>query len=175
MNYLHAIVAAALVAAGAYGVAQLRAHWIGTGEARVQAKWDAQQEANRKAAAEQVKQQAREAEARKDQVKRNADEQIRLDAARRARLAAALAELERLRQQLAAGPDGGDAALPTAGDPAAESCAREAAALRFVVGRCQERRTDVAAAAEALRDQVIGLQADAAMCRSVALPEVVAP
>lgn len=164
MSWIKAVIAAALVAAAAFGVEQLRAHWTGVGEMRVQARWDqaTAQTAARAASAAQEKN--REDLARFRAAERNADEQDRMERGRNDRLAAARAESERLRDALA--ERDAAAGVPQAGDPGAVALAREAATARELLGRCQARHLDMAAAADELRDQVAGLQADAQMCRS---------
>lgn len=49
-------------------------------------------------------------------------------------------------------------ARPAPADPGAAGFAHEAAVARTLLGECQDRRGEVAGAAEGLRDQVIGLQ-----------------
>lgn len=168
MSWIKALIVAALVAAAAFGVAQLRSHWIGTGEARVQARWDKANALAAARAASATLEQNRNDLARFRATERNADEQERLEQSRGDRLAAARAESDRLRSALA--ERDAAARVPETGDPGAAVFAREAATERELLGRCQARYLGVAAAAEELRDQVAGLQADAAMCRGAATP-----
>lgn len=169
MSWIKALIVAALVAAAAFGVAQLRAHWVAAGETRVQARWDQATALAAAQAASAAKAQSREDLARFRNSERNADDQNRLELVRSTHLAAARAESERLRVALAE-RDAAASAVPQAGDPGAAAFAREAATARELFGRCQARYLAVAAAAEELRDQVMGLQADAAMCRGVSGP-----
>lgn len=166
MNWIKAVITAALVAAAAFGVAQLRAHWVGEGEARVQARWDA---ATAKATARAASQAADEYQgdmARFRAAERNADEQDRRERDRSGQLAAARAESEQLRGAIAQ-LDAADR-LPQAADPGASAFAGQAATARELLGRCQARYLAVAASAAELADQVTGLQADAGMCRTAA-------
>lgn len=164
MNWIKASIVAALVAAAAFGVAQLRAHWIGIGEARVQQRWDKANELAVTRAASAAQEKSRDDLARFRAAERNADEQDKKDRGREDRMAAARAESERLRDALA--ERAAAAGVPQSGDPGAAAQAREAATARELLGRCQARYLGVAAAAEELRDQVTGLQADAQICRS---------
>lgn len=167
MSWIKALIAAALLAAAAFGVAQLRAHWVAAGEQRVQARWDQATALAAQQAASAAQAQSREDLARFRNSERNANEQDRLERGRNDRLAAAGAESDRLRVALAE-RDAAASGVPQTGDPGAAAFAREASTARELFGRCQARYLAVAASAEELRDQVTGLQADAAMCRGVA-------
>lgn len=167
MNWIKALIVAAIVAAAAFGVAQLRAHWVGVGEARVQARWDEATAQAAERAASAAQEQSREDLARFRAAERNADEQDRRELDRSAYLAAARAESERLRSAIA-DRAAATSAVPQAGDPGSAALAREAATARELLGSCQARYLAVAAAAEEHRDQVAGLQVDAAMCRGAA-------
>ncbi|MGC4076272.1 MAG: hypothetical protein QM702_04420 [Rubrivivax sp.] len=163
MSYVRAIAAAALAAALAFTVLQLRSCWIGEGESRVQARWDSEKAQAAGAAASAAADKAHDDLIRFRNAERNNDEQARLASARADRLAAARAESERLRDQLA--ERDAAAPVPEAGDPGAVAAAREASTERELLGRCQARYLGLAERAEELRDQVTGLQADARMCR----------
>lgn len=167
MSWIKALIVAALVAAAAFGLAQLRAHWVGVGEARVQARWDQATTQAVERAASAALEKNRDDLARFRASERNSDEQNRLEFDRSAHLAAARAESERLRSAIAE-RDAAASAVPATGDPSVAAFAREAATARELLGRCQARYLGVAEAAEELRDQVTGLQADARMCRSAA-------
>ncbi|WP_431287489.1 hypothetical protein [Roseateles chitinivorans] len=166
MSWIKALIVAALVAAAGFGVAQLRAHWIGTGEARVQALWNKASAQAAARAASATLEQNRNDLARFRAAERNADEQERLEQSRGERLTAARAESDRLRNAIA--ERDAAARVPETGGSSAAAFAREAAAARELLGRCEARYLAVAAAAEELRDQVAGLQGDAAMCRGTA-------
>lgn len=170
MNAIKALLVAALVAAAAFGVQQLRSHWIGLGEAQVQARWDAERALAAEAAASQAADQNRDDLARFRAAERTADEQSHLAQSREARLAAARAESERLRHALEQSSEHAAAGLPEAGGASAAALAGNAATARELLGRCQARYLAVAAGADELRDQVAGLQADAQMCRGATAP-----
>lgn len=167
---LYAVVAAAVVAAGL----AVRSHFIGVGEANVQTRWDAQK------AVDQDERLALERERNADQLlrfknaERNSDEQVRRDALRATRDSAAVAERDGLLATIAA-LSGRE--LPQTCDAACVAAfAREAATARELLGRCATRHQAVAAGADELRDQVIGLQADAlTVCRANSSPQPTLP
>lgn len=168
MNWIRLVLTAAAVAAVAFGVQQLRAHWIGVGESTVQARWNNERVVMAAAAASQAAAANREALTRFRNSERNADEQDRLAQSRDSRLSSAAAESERLRRALA--ERDAAAPVPQTGDAGAAAFAREAATTRELLGSCQTRYLGVAKAAEELRDQVTGLLADAHVCRGTAGP-----
>ena len=169
MNWIRfaviAVIGAAVVAAGL----ALRAHFVSVGEASVQARWDAQKRIDLEASVQLQRQANADLLVRMRNSERNADEQALLAATREARNAAATAERGRLLATIAAL---NRRQLPTSCDAAcATALAREAAAGRELLGSCATRYQSVAAAADELRDQVIGLQADAlSVCRASAAP-----
>ena len=119
------------------------------GSARVQAAWDAQEHARNDATARDNVTKFRNAE-------RTAHEDAKREAARRARDAAATTAVRELRAEIArlnARPD----PYP-AGDAGLAACAGEAATARELLGESSGAYQELAAEADQLRDQVIGLQ-----------------
>ncbi len=148
------IALAVLVCAAIYGVKRWEGRLIARGDAqgasRVQAAWD-RQEAGRSEAT------ARDNATRFRNAERIAHEDAERTAARAAHDAAAAAAVRSLRAEIArlgARPD----PYP-AGDAGLAACAREAATARELLGEGSGRYLAVAAAADGLRDQVVGLQA----------------
>ena len=154
--------AAVLCAAALWGVLAWRSHLIATGDAqgaaRVQAAWDAQENARNAATARDNATKFRNAE-------RTAHEDAQRETARRARDAAAAAAVRGLRAEIArlnARPD----PYP-AGDAGLAACAGEAATARELLGESAGAYQELAGAADELRDQVVGLQDFAArVCRA---------
>ncbi|MET3461271.1 hypothetical protein [Variovorax atrisoli] len=167
MNWIRLAIFAAIGAAVVAAGLTLRAHFIGVGEANVQARWDAQTRVDLEASAQLQRQANADLLIRMKNSERNADEQARLAALRTARDAAAATERSRLLATIEAL---NRRELPQACDAACVAAlAREAAASRELLGSCATRYQSVAAAADELRDQVIGLQADAInVCRASA-------
>ncbi|GEM_PF-1300499 len=148
------IALAVLICAAIYGAKRWESHLVARGDAqgaaRVQAAWD-RQEAERSEAT------ARDNATRFRNAERIAHEDAERTAARAARDAAAAAAVRGLRAEIArlnARPD----PYP-AGDPGLAACAREAATARELLGESSGAYRAVAAAADGLRDQVVGLQA----------------
>lgn len=153
----------------ALGIGRVRGHWIGVGEQRVQARWDAQAERDRAAAAEnaaeleriarlaEVRKQteaeriAREQEARLSGLAQRADA---VDARNRGLLGTIAALNGRVRELSRATAHAGAAAVVD--DPAV--IARE------LLGQCSSRYAAVAADAGRLASQVMGLQQYAGLC-----------
>ncbi|MDA8449822.1 hypothetical protein M4R23_09010 [Acidovorax sp. GBBC 3332] len=148
------IALAVLICASVYGVKRWEGSLIARGDAqgasRVQAAWDRQEGERREATARDNATKFRNTE-------RVTDEDARRATARATRDAAAAAAVRSLRAEiarLAARPD----PYP-AGDAGLAACAREAATARELLGASSDAYRAVAAAADGLRDQVIGLQA----------------
>lgn len=149
------IFAAIAVAITAAGVA-LRSHWIGTGEARVQAKWDAQNKADADLALQLAQERAREQVNVFRNAERTADESDRREKARAGRLAVAERTVRELLDAIAS-LDADDLSAAAA-DPRLAPLAERARAGRELLGRCAARYEDLAGRADRLRDQVAGLQ-----------------
>ena len=135
------------------GAKAIQSHLIAKGDeqgaARVQAAWNAQEEARNQATARDNATKFRNAE-------RIAHEDAQREAARRARDAAAAAAVRGLRAEIArlnARPD----PYP-AGDTGLAACTGEARAARELFGESAGAYQELAAEADGLRDQVIGLQ-----------------
>ncbi len=149
------LVGLALLLCGAIvGAKALQSHLIAKGDAqgaaRVQAAWD-RQEAERNAAT------ARDNATRFRNAERTAHEDAERTAARAARDAAAAATVRGLRAEIARL---GSRPHPyPATDAGIAACAGEAAAARELFGDSSAAYQELAAAADQLRDQVIGLQA----------------
>ena len=147
------IAAALLCAAALWGVLAWRSHLIATGDtqgaARVQAAWDAQENARNAATARDNATKFRNAE-------RTAHEDAQRETARRARDVAAAAAVRSLRNEVArlnSRPH------PYAqGDAGLAACAGEAASARELFGESAAAYSELAATADELRDQVTGLQ-----------------
>ena len=152
-----------LIARGdASGAARVKAEWTAADKVRLQREKDAlAKAANERLIAEQkerVKEQARQQTA-----ERIADETAQREKTWRADVARAdarnhslLRTIDQLNQRQ---PAAGGADMPSAGAAAqTAACFSEAAAARQLLGRCSERYAGVAADAEQLRIQVIGLQ-----------------
>lgn len=164
MTWIRLAIYAAIAAAVTAGVLAVRSHWIGLGEANVQAHWDAQQRLDQAESLRLQQEASREQFARVRNAERNADEQARREATTANRIAALNQRVGRLLDTVAT-LNGRDLPAPTDAAGVA-ALARQAAAARQLLGACAGRYSDVAAAADQLRDQVIGLQADAAtVCR----------
>jgi len=135
------------------GVKLWQAHLIDEGDvqgaARVQASWDAQENERKAATARDNATKFRNAE-------RTAHEDAQREAARHVRDAAAAAAVRSLRDEIArlnSRPD----PYP-AGDAGIAACAGEAAAARELFGESTAAYSELAATADELRDQVVGLQ-----------------
>ena len=154
--------AAVLCAAALWGVLAWRSHLIATGDAqgaaRVQAAWDAQENARNAATARDNATKFRNAE-------RTAHEDAQRAAARRARDVAAAAAVRGLRNEVARL---NSRTRPyQAGDAGLAACAGEAATARELLGESAGAYQELAGAADELRDQVVGLQDFAArVCRA---------
>lgn len=145
--------AAVLCATALWGVQAWRSHLVSTGDAqgaaRVQAAWDAQENARNTATARDNATKFRNAE-------RTAHEDAQRAAARRARDVAAAAAVRGLRNEVArlnSRPD-----PYAAGDAGLAACAGEARAARELFGESAAAYSELAATADELRDQVTGLQ-----------------
>ena len=142
-----------LVCAAIVGVKAWESHLVTKGDvrgsARVQAAWDAQEHARNDATASDNVTKFRNAE-------RTAHEDAKREAARRARDAAATTAVRELRAEIArlnSRPD----PYP-AGDAGLAACAGDAATARELLGESSGAYQQLAAEADGLRDQVIGLQ-----------------
>jgi multidrug efflux pump subunit AcrA (membrane-fusion protein) len=155
---------AALVVAIGLGLTA-RAHWIGAGEHRVQVKWDAQKATDLAASLRLERERNADMLARVNNSERTAYEQDRLQSLRAARDAALAAERRSLHSAIASL---NQRAVPAPADAAGiAALAGQAATARDLLGQCAERYSRLASTAEQLRDQVIGLQADAhSVCRA---------
>ena len=147
------MVVGVLICAAILGVKAWESRLISKGDARgaarVQAAWDAQENARNAATARDNAAKFRNAE-------RTAHEDAQREAARRARDAAAAAAVRGLRAEIArlnARPD----PYP-AGDAGLAACAGEAATARELLGESSGAYQQLAEEADGLRDQVIGLQ-----------------
>ena len=152
MNGRALVIAAAILGAIA-GVKLWESHLIAKGDAqgaaRVQAAWDAQEDARSQAT-------ARDNAIKFRNLERTAHEDAKRKAARATRDAAAAATVRGLRAEIArlnARPD----PYP-AGDAGLAACAGEAATARELLGESSGAYQELAAEADGLRDQVIGLQ-----------------
>lgn len=174
MNWIRLALYGALAAALVAGGLAIRGHFIGVGEAKVQARWDAQKEVDLGQTLALERERNADQLARFKNAERNTDEQARRDALRASRDSASAAERDGLLATIAA-INGRE--LPQTCDAACVAAfAREAAAGRELLGRCATRHQAVAAGADELRDQVIGLQADAmTVCRANRTPQPTAP
>ncbi|MCL4770045.1 MAG: hypothetical protein KJZ76_06830 [Burkholderiaceae bacterium] len=147
------IAVALAVATALWGVLAWRSHLIATGDmqgaARVQAAWDAQENARNAATARDNATKFRNAE-------RTAHEDAQRAAARRARDVAAAAAVRGLRNEVARL---NSRPRPyQAGDSGLAACAGEARAARELFGESAAAYSELAATADELRDQVTGLQ-----------------
>ena len=147
------IAVALAVATALWGVLAWRSHLIATGDmqgaARVQAAWDAQENARNAATARDNATKFRNAE-------RTAHEDAQRAAARRARDVAAAAAVRGLRIEVARL---NSRPRPyQAGDSGLAACAGEARAARELFGESAAAYSELAATADELRDQVTGLQ-----------------
>lgn len=159
MSWLRLGLIAAVLAALAAGAAAARSHLIGVGEARVQARWNDQKEVDQAETLRLERERSAEQLTRFRNSERISDEQAKLAAASARRIAAGDAVAERLRGTLDR-LDRRD--VSTAGsDSRSIALAQEAATARELFGSCTESYRSLAAAADSLRDQVAGLQADA--------------
>lgn len=147
------IAVALAVATALWGVLAWRSHLIATGDAqgaaRVQAAWDAQENARNAATARDNATKFRNAE-------RTAHEDAQREAARRARDAAAAAAVRGLRAEVArlnSRPD----PYP-AGDAGLAACAGEARTARELFSESAAAYSELAATADGLSSQVTGLQ-----------------
>ena len=152
MNGRTLVIAAAILGAIA-GVKLWESHLIAKGDAqgaaRVQAAWDTQEDARNQAT-------ARDNATKFRNLERIAHEDAKREAARAARDAAAAAAVRGLRAEIArlnARPD-----PYQAGDAGLAACAGEAATARELLGESSGAYQELAAEADQLRDQVIGLQ-----------------
>jgi hypothetical protein len=147
------IVVGVLICAAIWGVKAWESRLISKGDARgaarVQAAWDAQENARNAAT-------ARDNAARFRNAERTAHEDAQREAARRARDAAAAAAVRSLRAEVArlnSRPD----PYP-AGDAGLAACAGEARAARELFSESAAAYSELAATADGLSGQVAGLQ-----------------
>lgn len=149
------------IAAAIVGVKLWQSHLISQGDAqgaaRVQAAWDAQENARNAATARDNAIKFRNAE-------RTANEDAKRKAARLVRAAAAAAAVRGLHDEIARL----NSRDPyPAGDAGLAACAGEAATARELLGESAGAYQELAGAADELRDQVVGLQDFAArVCRA---------
>ena len=147
------IVLGVLICAAILGVKAWESRLISKGDARgaarVQAAWDAQENARNAAT-------ARDNAARFRNAERLAHEDAQREATRRARDVAAAAAVRSLRAEVArlnSRPD-----PYAAGDAGLAACAGEARTARELFGESSSAYQELAAEADGLRDQVTGLQ-----------------
>lgn len=150
------------IAAAIAGVKLWQSHLINKGDtqgaARVQAAWDAQENARNAATARDNATKFRNAE-------RTAHEDAQREATRRARDAAAVAAVRSLHAEIAR-LNNRPNPYP-AGDSGLAACAGEARTARELFGESSGAYQELAAEADGLRDQVTGLQDFAhAVCRA---------
>ena len=150
------------IAAAIVGVKFWQSHLISQGDAqgaaRVQAAWDAQENARNAAT-------ARDNATRFRNLERTAHEDAKREAARRVRAAAAADAVRGLRDEIAR-LNSRPHPYP-AGDAGLAACAGEAATARELHGESAGAYQELAGAADELRDQVVGLQDFAArVCRA---------
>lgn len=142
-----------LLCAATVGAKALQSHLIAQGDARgaarVQAAWDTQENARNDATARDNAIKLRNAE-------RVTYEDAKREAARRARDAAAAAAVRELRDEIARLNSRPDPYPP--GDAGLVACTGEAATARELFGESAGAYQELAAEADGLRDQVIGLQ-----------------
>lgn len=169
MNKVKLILSGGLAVALITALLLLRWHWIGVGEAHVQARWDAQVQQQQTAAARYETALLKQVRAQESQLNKT-NERINHDYVTReidkdARIADLLAELERLQHALAnAAPRHCGVSAPgsdTRSGPAVDDSPARAEQL---LGECGQQYAAVAAEAARLANQVIGLQQYAAMC-----------
>ncbi|GKT18676.1 DUF2514 domain-containing protein [Acidovorax sp. SUPP2522] len=154
--------AVALTLAVVLGVRAWNAHLLQQGDsqgsARVQSAWD-KQEADRSAAT------ARDNATKFRNSERVANEDAKREAARLVRDAAAAAAVRGLHHEISRLNKRTDP-YP-AGDAGIAACTRDAATARELFGHSAQAYSDLAAAADGLRDQVTGLQDFArSVCRA---------
>lgn len=144
---------AVLLCAAIVAVKAWQSHLVAQGDARgaarVQAAWDTQENARNDATARDNSTKFRNAE-------RTAYEDAKREAARRARDAAAATAVRELRTQIAELNSRANPYPP--GDAGIAACAREASTARELFGESTGAYQELAAEADGLRDQVIGLQ-----------------
>lgn len=159
-----------LAAALAWAVLAMRAHLVAVGEQRVQARWDAQVEKDRRAAAENALELERLARASEARRQAQAEEIAREQASIAASLRTAAARAEQRNRSLRSTIDRlnrRDVELSRAAADAGAGPGPDGAAAvaRDVLGECSTRRRELAAEAGSLAGQVIGLQRYAAICQ----------
>ena len=147
------IVVGVLICAAIWGVKAWESRLISKGDARgaarVQAAWDAQENARNAAT-------ARDNAARFRNAERTAHEDAQREAARRARDAAAAAAVRGLRAEVARLNSRPDPYAP--GDAGLAACAGEARAARELFSESAAAYSELAATADGLSGQVAGLQ-----------------
>jgi hypothetical protein len=167
MSWFRFLLYAGLALAVVLGVKAIRAHDVsvgdGQGAARVQASWDAQKAVDQAEALRLERERSAEQLIKFRNAERITDDQDKKATVRERRIAAGSAVAARLRNTI----DALNRRDLSAGgsDPQSAALAGEAAAARELLGSCTQAHRDLAAAADELRDQVIGLQAYAAMCQ----------
>lgn len=164
MTWIRLALIAAVLAALAASAAAVRSHLIGVGEARVQAKWDAQKALDQAETLRLARESAADQLTKFRNAERITDDQDKREADTRQRIAAGDAVADRLRGTIEALNRRDVSAA--AGDPAVVALAESAATARQLFGSCTEKYRGLAENADRLRDQVSGLQADAMfVCR----------
>ncbi len=177
MRWIQLAVIAGVLALAAAGVAMLRAHWVGVGARGVQAAWDAQQTADRAAAAEnaaELQRIARLDQTRKqeqaDRIAHDQDQRLAAlalsagrTAARNRSLLGTIAALNGRVAELSR--SGADAGACTVADA-------HAVTARNLLGQCSSRYAAMADRAGELASQVIGLQQYAQLCQGERTPEL---
>ena len=150
---IRSIAIAVAIAAAIAGVKFWQSHLISKGDtqgaARVQAAWDAQENARNAAT-------ARDNATRFRNLERTAHEDAKREAARRVRAAAAADAVRGLHAEIAR--QGSRTHPYQAGDAGLAACAGEARTARELFGESAGAYQELAAEADGLRDQVTGLQ-----------------
>ena len=170
MTKLKLILSGGLAVALIAALLLLRWHWVGVGEDRVQARWDAQVQQQQTATAKYEAALLKQVRAQESQLNKT-NERINHDYVAReldkdARIADLLAELGRLQHALnntaprhcGVSASGGHARPGPAVDDSPASAEQ-------LLGECGQRYAELAAEAARLANQVIGLQQYAAMCQ----------
>jgi len=169
MTKLKLILSGGLAVALIAALLLLRWHWIGVGEERIQAKWDAQVQQLQTAAAKHEADLLKQIRTQESQLNKT-NERINLDYAQREGIAvihsdAATAANNSLQQSITSAA--GHRGLPTPGQDSCTCAAAyaDAAKARELLGRCSAEYTALAATTDGLANQVIGLRQYAVMCQ----------
>lgn len=165
MTWMRAVIAAVVVGLLVAAGMAVRSHLIGVGEARVQARWDAQKKVDLEETLRLERERDSERMIKFRNAERIADEQAKREGALRQRIAAGNAVADSLQHTI---DRLNRRDLSEAGsDPRSVALAQGAATARELLGSCTERYRWLGAEADRLRDQVAGLQDDAMyVCRT---------